>query len=239
MTPASGTNGTACVRVDHDPRAVAAGGRRDRLEVGHLAGLHLDEAERHERRGRPDGPASSSNGTSRTVAPRSLATRIGNRLEVNSSAGTTTSSPGPSIPATSPVPTEEAGIVAIVSSAAPMSRAKSRGAWSVGASQSVTQSPVPACQSAGRLVQRVDGRLRRQPVRRAVEVGDPGRRVELGADRRPRSRGGRRAQAHAIFPPLKLMQWVLRWVNVWSASTPRSSPSPDILWPSYGTLTGR
>ena len=91
--------------------------------------------------------ARSSKATSRTTAPRSLATRIGKRLDVNSSAGTTTSSPGPSIPATSPVPTEEAGIVAIVSSGAPMSRAKSRGAWSVGSSQSETQSPVPACQS--------------------------------------------------------------------------------------------
>ena len=92
-------------------------------------------------------PASSSKGTSWTVTPRSLATRSGNRLEVNSSSGTTTSSSSQSIPATSPVPTDEAGIVAIVSSAAPMSRAKSRGAWSVGSSQSETQSPVPACQS--------------------------------------------------------------------------------------------
>ncbi len=64
---------------------------------------------------------------------------------MNSSAGTTTSSPGPSIPATSPVPTDEAGIVAMVSASAPMSFAKSRGAPSLGASQSVTQSPVPAC----------------------------------------------------------------------------------------------
>ena len=65
---------------------------------------------------------------------------------MNSSAGTTTSSPTPSIPATSPVPTDEAGIVAMVSSAAPMSLAKSRGAPSDGTSQSVTQSPVPVCQ---------------------------------------------------------------------------------------------
>ena len=93
----------------------------------------------------PTDVARSSNGTSRIIAPRSFATSSGNRLEVNSSAGTTTSSPAPSIPATSPVPTDDAGIVAMVSSGAPMSFAKSRGAESLGASQSVTQSPVPAC----------------------------------------------------------------------------------------------
>ncbi len=45
--------------------------------------------------------------------------------------------------------------------------------------------------------------------------------------------------AHSNFEPPKLMQCVLRCVNVFSASTPRSSPRPLILWPSYGTLTGR
>ena len=46
-------------------------------------------------------------------------------------------------------------------------------------------------------------------------------------------------QAQANFEPLKFMQWVLRCVNSLTASMPRSSPRPDILWPSYGTLTGR
>ena len=183
MTPASGTNGTACVasimtRAPWRPAAAVIASRSAILPVCIWTRLNATSVVAG-----PIDAARSSNGTSRTTAPRSLATSSGKRLEVNSSAGTTTSSPGPSIPATSPVPTDEAGIVAIVSSGAPMSRAKSRGAESLGASQSVTQSPVPACHSAGRPIQRVDGRLRRQPVRRAVEVGDPGRRVELGADR--------------------------------------------------------
>ena len=72
--------------------------------------------------------ASSSNGTSRMTAPRSLATSSGNSVEVNSSAGTTTSSPEPSVAATSPVPTDDAGMDAISSAPAPISVAKSRGA---------------------------------------------------------------------------------------------------------------
>ena len=116
-------------RVDEDPRAVSLRGVEDRADVRDPAGLHLHEADGDElgcRSGRID--ATSSKDTSRMIAPRSFATRSGKRVEVNSSAGTTTSSPGARCPATSPVPTDAAGIVAIVSAGAPMSDAKSRGA---------------------------------------------------------------------------------------------------------------
>ena len=124
------------------------GGAEDRREVRELAGLHLDEAERDERVRRPDrvGQVVERHLADRP-RPRSFATSSGKSVEVNSSAGTTTSSPAPSIPATSPVPTDAAGIVAIVSGDAPMSDAKARGsARRSGSSQSVDQSPVPACQ---------------------------------------------------------------------------------------------
>jgi hypothetical protein len=145
MTPASGTKGTACVasimtRALWRSAASVMAARSAILPVCIWTRLNATRVVAG-----PTESASSSNGTSRTVAPRSFATRIGNRLDVNSSAGTTTSSLGPSVPATSPVPTDAAGMVAIVSSDAPMSCAKSRGAESLGASQSVTQSPVPAC----------------------------------------------------------------------------------------------
>ena len=123
------------------------------------------------------GPRTAPRGRS---APRSLATSSGNRLEVNSSAGTTTSSPGPSIPATSPVPTDAAGMVAIVSSGGPDERGEVRAA-PVGRGVPVRH-PVagPGLPHARRPVQRIDRRLRRQPVRRAVEIRDPGRRDGTG-----------------------------------------------------------
>ncbi len=83
------------------------------------------------------------------------------------------------------------------------------------------------------------------PARWASATASPRAGVPAGGRARVRTRRGRPhapgdlGHAQPIFPPPKLMQWVLRWVNVWSASTPRSSPRPDILWPSYGTLTGR
>ena len=79
-----------------------------------------------------------------------------------------------------------------------------------------------------------------QTVRGRIEVDQSGSRRKQGADVGQRVWGGalqggiagRRRYAHARVAPPKLTQWVLRWVKVFSASTPRSSPSPLILWPS-------
>ena len=69
-------------------------------------------------------------------------------MEVNSSTGTTTSSPARSATATTPAPTEAAGMYAMFVDSVPISVAKSVRQRSDGRSQSSIQLPCPDCQAA-------------------------------------------------------------------------------------------
>ncbi len=148
MTDANGTNGIAWVASTSTRAPTAAA--RSRI-ASRSASRPVCIWTRLSATSVVRGPISSgsrSKATSRTVAPRSRATRIGKSTDVNSSAGTTTSSAGPSAAAIRPTPTDAAGWSDTRSGVVPIRCANDDRAASAGRSQSACQSAVPACQAS-------------------------------------------------------------------------------------------